>query len=272
MFVLCLVILLQDFKRWAWLIGALWMVCIITSIYSVIGYYFDLYIVGLSFNKSLSATLAAMLFPFVLYRFDKWSIPAALAWIIPIASVVYVKSSIGFFAVVAALMAYFVASQERKIVASIMAIGTAALGAAAALLWYGEKLWGFSGRLEMWRDTWIYFHRSDWQVFGFGVGSFYKYGNEIMRVNGLNADYGTKIFVTLHNDILQCLFELGWVGLSLWVLAFGYSAYKSLDRPWAAAFFAALAVSSFGNFPHHMGLEAFLIAFMYRGSTEKLGG
>lgn len=72
------------------------------------------------------------------------------------------------------------------------------------------------------------------------------------------------IMVTAHNDILQVLFELGIVGWILWVSVYLYTLWISRPSPMAFAFFVSLGILSFGNFPHHIGLEALVIASMYK--------
>jgi hypothetical protein len=269
-FIICLCSLLKNFEHWEWLLDWLWIPCIVTSVWAAVAYFCDSDLVGMSFNKSLSATLGAMLLPFVLKEFPRphWT------WIVTIGSIIIVKSSISFFACAGVLMTYYVLLECAKRPKYKRAIVIASITGGLVLIslvsiYFGEKLFNTSRRLDMWQWT-IQFMRENedmmdpfpW-IFGFGPGTFTGFGSVISDQHYFFLDHGNHIFVTLHNDILQCLFEMGGVGLALWSWAFGWSAWRVRSKPWAVCFFVALGVCSFGNYPHHLGLEAFIIALMY---------
>ena len=111
--------------------------------------------------------------------------------------------------------------------------------------WYGfEHFWHASGRFVIWKKTFAYWMKDDvWhKILGVGPGSFEIYGPGIQLQQtvpgGLNM-----VYIWLHNDYLQNLFELGLVGFCLFLalhVQVLYVSYK-IEKPWL--FLSAFAFS-----------------------------
>lgn len=116
------------------------------------------------------------------------------------------------------------------------------------------KLGGGRGRYAIWGEAWHFFRAQSWdhQVFGLGLGS------TPIFVPWLQISRGeaTNLFMYLHNDWFQVLFEAGWVGLTL-SLVFYSDVLRRLSggkRLVAMGFGVAMCT----NYPWHMPLTALL--------------
>lgn len=122
------------------------------------------------------------------------------------------------------------------------------MGALYALFghWQGDR-WLAKGneRFGVWKLIWNWFWENPFHWFGMGAGTGYQLIPWIQK----SADPSSEqrgLFVYLHSEPLQCLFELGIVGLSLALLIY----FRSLVQMYRAkrmhefAFLAALGVSS----------------------------
>lgn len=279
-FLLCIVAIVSNFDNIKAIGKYLWAACILTSVVNIVSFALggwfvmvgpykynpEITVVGLSFNKSLSSTLVALLFPFVLERFPprkSWQ-PFAI-WALPIGAIIYLQSAISIFAVAAALAAYALAKARpsgKELIKALAASSAIVIGVlGVAYIKFGSDLWNFSSRIPVWKGAVkLQFENLDKIPFGFGLGTFHAYGIAVTKTNGIKTD---NVFTLLHNDWLQCLWDLGVVGFLLWATLFCWSAIKAFDRPWLFAAFASIGVCSFGNFIHHMALEAFIVAFVY---------
>ncbi len=268
-FLICIVAIVMNYENVRFIAQYIWTVCIIAAVISVasfaaggwpvlVGPYQNIStVVGPSFNKSLSATLIAITFPFLLERFkiDSWK--SALIFLFPIAAIVYLGSAIGFAAIVACLAAYWFAETKQFITAIVGATAVAFAG----FLFYGQDLFNFSGRLPVWKAAIdLIIAHPEKSITGFGLGTAYVYGYSITQSMSLPDP---RIFLSLHNDWLQTRFELGLVGFGLWSAFFISSAIEAFKTPWLFAALATIAVAAFGNFPARMALEALIIAIVF---------
>ncbi len=253
-----------DFRK---LLPNLSWLCLAGSVWAVISYSIDTARVGINFNSSLSSTLTALLFPFVFYRFGSlhkwWCWPALL---LPPLSVAYCQSVLGLIAMAIGGLGWCISERRglafrpKKWVFPLTLLGFFVNFVSAAVL--GPLFFRFSGRIEIWRATLEFLSVNPLkQVFGLGLGSFHVWGG-IIGKDVYNATPG-QFYVTMHNDILQCYFELGLAGLLLVASVYVKALFLSFKEPWSAAFLLTLSVVSFGNFPHHLALDGLLIALVY---------
>ncbi len=238
----------------------LWVPAIAASTWLLVSCLLEFHIKGPSLNSSMSSTLVAIMAPSI-WRKVNWRKPGgAMLWALPWLSVFAAKSSIGLVAVSLGLITYvFVSARAFKLFAAFALNAAVAFGAFASTHWPMVER-SFSGRLDFWAGTLKFWLAGDLArvVFGYGLGSYYAYGPTIQETIAHKFERDV-ILVTAHNDVLQCAFEIGVIGLALWAMAYAQLAFAHRKDPLAMAFFAILAASALGNFPHHLGIEAAVI-------------
>lgn len=116
------------------------------------------------------------------------------------------------------------------------------------------------GRLEIWRLAYRAIQESPFKLTGFGAGTAYQLVPWLQQDKGLSLG---GMYTYLHNEYLQGLFELGYLGLAL-ALALYVSTFVRAYRagnPHGLAFLCALAPACFGMFPLRHDTLLFLVAF-----------
>lgn len=191
-------------------------------------------------NAAADGSMLAVMLPLVMMRGEslfKWKggWPYVAASAITIFGILFSGSSTALAALVVAIAAG-TACIWRRAHLPMIAAGTAILSV-IGVLFMKESLLNDNGRFQIWRLSLEYFFNPEKginPIFGAGSGSYFVLGPTIQ----LNFGYSPKlVFLFMHNDFLQVLFEQGYIGILL-ALAVGVNALrKSFDRPWL---FAAL--------------------------------
>lgn len=109
-----------------------------------------------------------------------------------------------------------------------------------------------SGRFHIWNQIWHFFTRNVVrQWFGYGPGSLLAYGPNIIETIKIE-DHQELFHIFAHNDLLQFLFEFGWVG----ILCLIPNRYV-LSRMGTAGL--VLVFACLFNYPFHNGLFCIII-------------
>lgn len=166
---------------------------------------------GVIANPSMNAVLTAICIPFMIERLKtKWIILAIFA----------VLSSKSFTAIaILTFYSLWAINQKIKLGPKLIGISTIVISASIGGFLYFRGLYSIfrSGRLVVWKESIQYFLESEKQLFGFGPGSFFVYGPVIQKLkNAYNEEKDT--WIMMHSDVLQTLFEFGWIGLTLILL------------------------------------------------------
>ncbi len=213
-------------------------------------------------NPSMAASLVAVtlfLIPRAWPGYVKF-----LLWGVGLASILYTKASTPITALLAGWVMVAVIMRQW---APVLFAGLIAGGACLVVPW-GE-LSSDSGRLQIWNTLTTFSHLFD-PVFGTGLGST-RFVYPILQ--GTEA---TRLFFWIHNDWLQLICELGFlgnVGLT-WVAWTWYSTAKGrydrgVENAQLLAAGAAFSFVMFTNFPWHWPVHAVLggvlVARGYRG-------
>lgn len=219
---------------------------------------------GLYYNSSLSATLQAILLAFRLkskdLRFNIMDVVlSAMCFAIH-------GSSMGVAAFLGGLyaMLFFQLQNRGRIIFFIgllFAVG-------ALYLQQGLTLFTPTARIPMWKTVLDIMTDSGsyYLVKGYGHGS-YSAASMLMYYKKLVT--GGTVHIQLHCDVLQTLFETGWVGLILWLSLIGDMFRKAVQRKeyWLIYFVVAWFISSCGNFPKYLAIEHFaffaVLKFIY---------
>lgn len=135
----------------------------------------------------------------------------------------------------------------RKSKIAVGVIGVLSL----ALLWYMTTyryMRSVNQRLGIWQDMMAGFN-----LFGNGIGSF----EYLFPIYNVHLDAAVNRTYQAHNEFLQTIFELGFIGAAL-LSAIIILSWNSKYAPWLVCF---LIISCFG-FPLHIAATAFMFAIV----------
>lgn len=135
--------------------------------------------------------------------------------------------------------------------------------ASAALAFFGvgtlickHALFNSDGRTELWKISYDFFrdHANVWA--GMGVGTFYEIGPF------LTAAKNHGVFVTLHSDWLQQIFEQGIIGVVVAAIVFAQALFvvRKNERLFIALF--CYGLFALANFPLHTPFTALFGAYL----------
>ncbi len=117
------------------------------------------------------------------------------------------------------------------------------------------------GRLFAWQEAFTWWGPNANLFFGTGAGSYQWIGPSI-------ANRKTQVYLFLHNEYLQCLFEFGFLGLMLWG-SVAWSAFKkSFTHPLLFTTFILLFIMSFTQYPCRFFLTQLAIVLWIRLARE----
>lgn len=112
-----------------------------------------------------------------------------------------------------------------------------------------------SGRYTQW-DLFLKFFFEKANLWtGTGMGTFERLGPMIQHSSAEARRNG--FFIWAHNDWLQILFEMGFIGLGLSALFLAKLSARSFPTPWKMATLASFAVAMLFQMPMHHFLTAF---------------
>lgn len=167
---------------------------------------------------------------------------------------VAILAVVGLMAAVRAIAAAVDSAAARAAAIKLTPVG---LLGAALFLWRALTVPSFfygTDRFEMYKKTWDFFVDSDNHALGFGVGSFQLLGIIIQ------GDTSSGLWMSLHSDWLQGLFEIGIIGmgLAIWVLIECFCRADYKER----MVFVALSIFALFYFPLSIPLVQFLTIYL----------
>lgn len=215
---------------------------------------------GIFNANSADCAMLAMMYPAIFWRnFKIWTIPFAAFVLI---TIILKGKSTGSFALAAASLA--MVSSVGAWVASI----SCATIFGFAWLNYGNLLFNDSARFKNWIHffEWWAININPWYGTGFGRAEW------IMPYLSLEK---SRLFLWMHNEYLQVLFEGGAIGLALAlaVLVQFFLLSRTQDR-WKLATVVSVSVVCLTQFPFRFAFSAFFICFIaniiYSESSSKV--
>ncbi len=128
-----------------------------------------------------------------------------------------------------------------------------------------RALWNWtSGRIQNWQEMFAWWGPHANHYLGTGTGTYVWISPAIT----LNSRHDF-IFLWMHNEYLQALFEQGFIGLSLFLLVGVSALVKSASNQWLFTTFAGLSVFCLTQYPFRFFLTQFVIVCLVRLAQEK---
>lgn len=182
-------------------------------------------------------------------------------------------SSIPYGVLAVGIIAYCVCGKKTHpgvivfLVVLIMGIGSLAEG--FHLFDSAKRFQAYNAFMGVWLQ-------SDFTWFGTGPGTFIALSKEIQKSTGFDVlpDGHMYAWKWMHSDILQTIFEWGWVGAILWIAVLVEIFYKLYARKECTVFAIAGGLLAFAcfDYPARYGMTAFLIAYSAAHAYTALNG
>lgn len=217
-------------------------------------------LIGLFGNSSMGACFAAMLIPYFLHNFmDFWKL-----WIAPLVSaliLIYLsQSSVAYIMAFVGCISYlFFVWREKLWVKSLSCSFLLGLCFLAGPL-FDYQFFRFM-QIDRIKSIWPFYFNWWWDqghfLMGQGFGSFMSFGPGIQMHYKFQLDRGLNVW--LHNDWLQILFELGFLGLLSYLVLAGFCLVKSIGEKRYELTSCVIVYILFmaGNYPTQLPLFGF---------------
>lgn len=222
--------------------------------------------IGFFNNLSMDSTFIAMCWPVLAFRpkssQEEFNEPGNMLWgtLVVLVPLLAIRESTAYFVVAASVGAWALASKKWWVLI---------LGMGAALLfgWLaeGELLLDPNGRLEYWDMfmTWWGQYGNHW--IGQGVGSFEWYGPAISEY----VHHKKVGYLWMHNEYLQILFEMGYIGLGIVMGLIGICMFKARKEPWLFATNTGILVAMLTQYPLRWTLSMVFVCILIRLSVNE---
>lgn len=176
---------------------------------------------GILGNKAQDASFIACMLPMALHKMRKKL--SYLFSVVMIAGILFTKSSTGLAGIGVAIAAIlFQKLNIRKFISIVTPLTILIIGFGYFFL--GDDLLFHSGRKYVYANAWEFYTNYVNHWLGAGTGSFTIWGIAYQKMAKL-----PELWIWLHNDYLEVLFENGIIGLGL----FGIVGFYTLHRLYA---------------------------------------
>lgn len=208
---------------------------------------------GIQLNEAQDGALIACLLPlcFSLRKRYRWPLIAIFA-----AAIIVSKSSTAYFGLAVAIGSYIFCKYRRMFEATLFSC-------VVLLLSYyslGKDFLDGNGRYGVWKISMEFFSKQINHLIGTGPGTFFIYGPQIQLARWGNST--PQVFVWMHNEWLQILFELGIIGLVLSILVYISVLLRLRDRPIYFASLVTYGLTALTQMPAHQLASAYFGVFL----------
>lgn len=194
---------------------------------------------------SADSAMIAMIVPMILLRagdyeiFYRSKIYLFTAAFLPLIAIVKTGGSTGYFVLFGACLALLVSTRKFWLVIFLYLI-----------IWAGVyfnkgSFLNPETRIEQWKILFNWWMDNSDHWIGTGIGSFEWLGPMAQWAAGNSS----AVFLFMHNDFLQMLFEGGYIGIFLFLLVWAKVGLNAFKTPWLFASFAAISVCMLTQFP-----------------------
>lgn len=215
-----------------------------------------IYEFGMSGSRSMDMTICAMILPSILLRKESLKWYEMLNGFIVLTAMFITKGSTVFFMLIGIVACYLAFYKKwKEIVIAVLAIVTVGV-----IINKGEFLYHID-RTEQWALLMSWWNNHAEVFFGTGLGTFQWLGPEIQNKS-------KDLFVWMHNEYLQIIFEMGYVGFGLTIALSIVCLKRSLNRPWLFSTCVAILISFVTQFPLRVFLSEIFILLIIRLCLE----
>ncbi len=176
---------------------------------------------------------------------------------LPILLIIKVGGSTCFFALAAGIAGYAIAIKSWELiclVALVMVVGSAHEGSA---------LLDGASRFTEWHRFMVWWAGNSSIWFGTGTGTFEWLGPMVQISQNLN-----EVYLFMHNDYLQILFEQGIFGFLLFGWLGIYCLIKSYNKPWVFSSLFSIGMIMTTLYPLRFVLSALIVLCIAREALE----
>lgn len=212
---------------------------------------------GIFNANSMDASVATMMWP-AIFLFPAGSYWAQLFLGVCGLSLLLAKGSTAWFALIAQLATYVVFFRRTKAIKFVLATGVVALASVGF-----EEILNPVDRITMWK-TFMGWWRDHTQFFWFGSGG----GTFEWLAPAIQAR-DKNIYLFMHNDYLQALFEFGVVGVSLVATMLGSCVWYARKNQVAILMLVGMGVVGLTQFPLRFFFSAMMCAVVVKFALEK---
>lgn len=203
---------------------------------------------GLLLNASMSGCLSACIFPlFTFSKKERWFKTLLLVSVLASARSQPVAVLFATFA------AKFILEKDLGGIFGLLPISLA-----VGFLVKGKSLFESQGRTEIWLTTYNYFKDHVNPFSGAGLGSFYILGQYLSH----------GVFIWLHSDWGQILFETGLIGFILVTILYGHALWRARHSPDLFCALIGYGVFAMANMPLRYPIAGLYGAFLIRWAFE----
>jgi hypothetical protein len=230
------------------------IICLLNSLVMI----FTPWHYGLGLATSVDAMLIAILYPLYiryLYKFSSLYLKLPLL-LIPIIAIFISKGSVGIGGLTLGLIILY--SRPKFYLYLLIPISLF-----ITYYLYDPQLFNSSYRFEAWTWTIQWWSQLPMRnhLFGTGLGTFSILGPYLQIV----TNSGTEgLFIELHNDWLQILFELGYVGISLAFSTFLYLVYRARHYRYLLSSILVYGACAFFYYPLHNVVTAIYGVILFK--------
>lgn len=213
---------------------------------------------GIFNAASMDCTFISLMLPYIFLRMNLRTgskgldvLTALLLTCAPIAAIISAQGSTAYFIVVACLVAFLIQTKQW-VFTSVLSVPLA-LG----FVTQRENFLNSNGRFEIWKlfMSWFSEHANIW--LGTGTGTFQWIGPAIQGTQ-------KNLFLFMHNEYLQALFEQGIIGVFLFSMVLVSSLLKARQSTWLFVSLAGVCVAMLTQFPFRYFTTQLLILVFLR--------
>jgi hypothetical protein len=180
-------------------------------------------------NSAIDASFIACLLPFAFQKVKERPELRRVGSIfifIMVTAIVASKSSTGLAGIGVAVASFLFMEYGIKSLKIIFPIGAAMV--TASHFYLKDELLNSNGRYSIWKMAFNFFWNETHHLIGAGIGTFFMWGPEI-QMHEVGADKNS-LFVWMHNDWLQVLFEMGFIGLAGLIILYSCLLFYSWKK------------------------------------------
>lgn len=218
-------------------------------------------------SPSMDMTFIMTVYPIILFSKGSFHRPRFLSdlpdlvyrgllVVIPVCALVVTPGSTAFFVLMFGTGSYFLIRKEwEKFVMLFAAMFI------SGFMVNAENIVSHSGRIDQWELLMKWWYENSSILWGTGTGTFQWLGPLVQNKT-------TNLFIWMHNEYLQILFEQGAIGLLLTCALVFVCLKRSFKVPWLFAVNVGFMMAMLTQFPLRFLTTQILALFLIRTSLE----